>query len=145
MRDVMRSRLCIGLVLAVFLFVRPVRAQEGARAKLGEKIPNLAFKDTQGTIHQLHELKGKKAIVLVFLSFDCPVSTSYSQPLSDMAKEFGKYGVTLWGLTTNSDESRAEVAKHAKEFNLAFPVFKDERLLATDAPTAEVTPDVFVP
>jgi peroxiredoxin len=140
----MRSRLFVGLVLAAFLCARLVCAQDAPRAKVGEKIANLAFKDAQGGIHQLQDLKGKKAIVLVFLSFDCPISASYSQPLSDMAKEFGKYGVTIWGLTTNMDESRADIAKHAKEFNLTFPVFKDERLLAADALKAEITPEVFV-
>src|SRR5580700_8200899 len=99
-------------VLAGALLAMPASAQNAPRAMLGEKVPNLAFKDEQGTIHQLHDLKNKKAIVLAFLSFECPVSTSYCQPLSDMAKEFGKFGVTIWGLTTNEDESRADVAKH---------------------------------
>jgi peroxiredoxin len=130
--------------LAGALLAMPVSAQNVPHAKVGDKVPNLAFKDGQGEIHQLHDLKEKKAIVLVFLSFECPVSTSYCQPLSDMAKEFGKFGVTVWGLTTNEDETRADVAKHVKEFSLAFPVFKDDKLRAADAVKAEVTPEVFV-
>jgi peroxiredoxin len=119
-------------------------AQEPSRARVGEKISNLAFKDEKGQIHQLHDLKDKKAIILAFLSFECPVSTSYAQPLSDMAKEFAAHGVVLWGLTTNEDDSRLEVAKHAKEFNLSFPVFKDQKLIAADELKAETTPEVFV-
>jgi len=61
-----------------------------------------------------------------------------------MAKEFGKFGITVWGLTANEDESRADVAKHVKEFNLSFPVFRDEKLLAADALRAAITPEVFV-
>src|ERR1043166_944388 len=130
---------CVVLALAV-----PALAQVPSKAKVGEKIPNLSFKDASGKIHQLHDQKDRKAIVLVFLSFECPVSTSYSQPLSDMAKEFGKHGVVLWGLTTNEDESRADVAKHAEDFSLSFPVFKDEKLIAAEALKAETTPEVFV-
>ncbi len=138
-------RSCFALAVGIGLLVSgSVSAQDAPRARLGEKIPNLAFKDAQGNIQQLHDLKDKKAIILVFLSFDCPVSTSYAQPLSDMAREFGKHGVTLWGITTNEDESRADVARHVKEFNLSFPVFKDEKLLAADALKAEITPEVFV-
>jgi peroxiredoxin len=122
----------------------PLAAQEAPRAKVGEKVPNLAFKDADGTIFQLHDLKSKKAIILVFLSFDCPISASYSQPLTDMAKEFGKHGAVLWGLSPNTDESRADVARHAKDFNITFPVFRDDRLLAADALKAEITPEVFV-
>src|SRR6185295_10990118 len=69
---------------------------------------------------------------------------SYSEPLSEIVKEYEKFGVTIWGLTTNEDESAEEIAKTAKQFDLAFPVFKDERLRAADALKAEVTPEVFV-
>jgi peroxiredoxin/mono/diheme cytochrome c family protein len=118
--------------------------QEPSRAKLGEKMPNLTFKDDKGKAYRLYELKDKKAIVLVFLSFECPVSKSYSEPLSEIAKEFEKFGVTIWGLTTNEDDTAAEVAKLAKKFELAFPVFKDERLRAAEALHANITPEVFV-
>jgi peroxiredoxin len=143
----MRSPISIGwlvAILAIMLPAAPLSAQEAPRARLGEKIPNLAFKDETGKLHQLYDLKDQRAVVLVFLCFDCPVSNSYCQPLSDMAKEFGKFDVSIWGLTADEDQSRADVARHAKEFNLTFPVFKDEKLLAADALKAEITPEVFV-
>jgi peroxiredoxin len=143
MRYLVNTRSLFALLISVAL-VSPAFAQPALSAKVGEKVPNLAFKDEKGKIHQLHDLKGQKAIALVFLSFECPISKSYSQPLSDIAKEFGKHGVVLWGLTTNEDESRAEVAKHAKEFDLGFPVFKDEKLIAAETLKAEITPEVFV-
>src|SRR5687768_4551658 len=54
-------------------------AQEKApsKAKLGVTIPNLTFRDAQGKALALHDLRDKKAIVVVFLSFECPVSNSY--------------------------------------------------------------------
>ena len=111
---------------------------------LGEMIANLTFKDDKGKTYRLYELEKKKAIVLVFLCFECPVSNSYVAPLSEMAREFEKFGVTLWGLTTNDDETPADVAKQAKKFDLAFPVFKDERIRAAHALKADFTPEVFV-
>ncbi|MBM3994350.1 MAG: redoxin domain-containing protein [Planctomycetes bacterium] len=117
---------------------------EPSQAKLGEKMPNLTFKDEKGKVHRLYELENQKAIAIVFLSFECPVSKSYSEPLSEIAREFGKFGVTIWGLTTNEDETAADVAKAAKQFDLAFPVFKDERLRAAHALHADITPEVFV-
>ncbi len=139
----MRSILT-ALVILVIVPV-PVFAQtEPSRAKLGEKMPNLTFKDEKGKTHRLYELENRKAIAIVFLSFECPVSNSYSQPLSEIADEFGKFGVTLWGLTTNEDDTIADVAKSARRFDLSFPVFKDERLRAADALSAIHTPEVFV-
>src|SRR5437763_10321208 len=76
-------------------------------AKLGKKIDNLTFKDAAGKSWSLHDLKDKKAVVVVFLSFDCPVSKSYSQTLSHLAKTYAPKGVAVVGLTTNDDEDAA--------------------------------------
>jgi len=111
---------------------------------LGQKIGNIPFTDSDGKSTHLYDLKDKKAIVLVFLSFDCPVSTSYMQPLADMAKEWGKHGIAFVGLTTNQDETPADVAQHAKEFKLPFPVVLDKRFAGADAVAATHTPEVFV-
>src|SRR5581483_10213401 len=89
-------------------------------------------------------LKDRKAIVLVFLSFECPVSNSYAGPLADMVKEYGKHGVTFWGLTVGDDDTPAQLAQLARDFNLNFPVFHDEKLRAADALQAGFTPEVFV-
>lgn len=134
-------------ILTIFVMLATSHAfaqTEPSLAKLGEKMPNLTFKDDKGKSHRLYELENRKAIVLVFLSFECPVSNSYSQPLSEIADEFRKFGVTLWGLTTNEDDTLDQVAKSAKRFDLSFPVFKDERLRAADALSAVHTPEVFV-
>lgn len=142
MRKILSSLLVLG-VLAI-----PLPAASGDKevntANLGKKIPNLTFKDENGKTHSLYELKDKKAIVLVFLSFECPVSNSYSQPLANMAKEYGKYGVSFIGLTVNLDDSPAQVAKQARDFAIPFPVYRDDKLVAADALKADITPECFV-
>jgi peroxiredoxin len=115
-----------------------------SRAKLGEKIPNVVFRDSGGGTHALYDLKDQKAIVIVFLSFECPVSRSYCKPLVDLHKELGKHGVAFVGLAVSEDDSAAEVAKHAKEYDLDFPIYRDEGLVAARAVEADFTPEVFV-
>ncbi len=131
-------------ILAAALFAQVAPAEEGpSRARLGERIPNLTLRDTTGKEHRLYDLKDQQAIVLVFLSFECPVSNSYAEPLADMVKEYGKHGVTFWGLTAG-DDTPEEVAKSVREFNLNFPVLLDTRFQAADALQATLTPEVFV-
>jgi peroxiredoxin/mono/diheme cytochrome c family protein len=132
----------LGLLTAA-LMTCPARADEPSRARLGEKVPNLAFRDAAGKEHRLYDLKDQQAIVIVFLSFECPVSNSYAEPLADMVKEYSKHDVTFWGLTVG-DETPEQIARAAGEFNLNFPVFQDTRLLAADALQAGFTPEVFV-
>lgn len=132
------------LAITTILALHTAAFAQPSQARLGEKMPNLTFKDEKGKTYRLYELENKKAIVLVFLSFECPVANSYLAPLSEMVGEFGKFGVAFWGLTTNEDDTPAEIAKSAKHYDLTFPVFKDERLRAADALKAEFTPEVFV-
>src|SRR5882724_8814581 len=101
----MRSSYLTALAIALVFPLCAAAQSEPSKAKLGEKMPNLTFKDQKGKTHRLYELENHKAIAIVFLSFECPVSNSYMAPLNEMADEFGKFGVTFWGLTTNDDDT----------------------------------------
>src|SRR5678816_1264189 len=91
--------------VATALALQTAAFAQPSEAKLGEKMPNFTFKDDKGKTYRLYELENKKAIVLVFLSFECPVANSDLAPLSEIADEFGKFGVAIWGLTTSDDDT----------------------------------------
>ncbi len=118
-------------------------AAEPNRALLGNKIEEVRFVGPDGKTVSLYALKGKKAVVVVFLSFECPVSNSYVAPLNEMAKKYAEAGVTLIGVCP-CEESVAQVAKWAEEFKLAFPVYRDDKLAAARAFQADVTPSAFL-
>ena len=141
----MRSRsLLLALIVTATLLLTAGADGAPTPSRVGKKIDNVTLTDAQGKAWSLYDLKDRKAIVVVFLSFECPVSASYSQPLADMATEFGKQGVAFVGLTPGADETAAQVAKHARDYNLPFAVLADPRFKAVDALQAEVTPEVFV-
>ncbi|HXY37335.1 MAG TPA: redoxin domain-containing protein, partial [Planctomycetaceae bacterium] len=113
-------------------------------AKLGQKIGDVNFVDAAGKKLALTDLKGTKATVVVFLSFECPVSTSYSPVLSGMQKRYADRGVTFVGICASEAETPASVAKRVAEFSLGFPVYCDNQGLAVAAFKAEKTPEAFV-
>jgi peroxiredoxin len=119
-------------------------AADAAGAKLGTKIADVTFKDAAGKPVGLHDLAGKKATVVIVLSFDCPNSTGYSPTLADMARTYGDKGVVFVGVCPSDDEDAALVAKKAGEYKLGFPVYKDDKAAATLALKAEATPEAFV-
>src|SRR5262249_14315868 len=84
-----------------------------------------------------------KAVVVVFLSFECPVSNSYAGTLTELANQYGKGGVAFVGVCPCEDDA-AQVASKTREFQLPFPVFKDDQLAATDAFKAGYTPEAFL-
>jgi peroxiredoxin len=135
------------VALAAGLLSGPaVRAEEepSAGSRLGVRIANVTFKDAAGKMTSLYDLKEKKAVVVVFLSFECPNSTSYSPLLADLARSYGSKGAAFVGVCCTDGEDAASVARHAEEYKLGFPVWKDEQGAAVEALKAQVTPEAFV-
>ncbi|MGE3314062.1 MAG: redoxin domain-containing protein [Planctomycetaceae bacterium] len=135
------------LLLAVLMLgsiASAATADEPAAAKLGQKIAEVKLKDADGKEVSLFDVKDRKAVVVLFLSFECPVSTSYSPVLADMAKRTTEQGVAFVGVCATEDESPASVAKHAAEFQLGFPVYHDAGGAAVAAFKAEKSPEAFV-
>src|ERR1700693_1727698 len=134
-------------LLAVLLLAIPSTHSRGetlTAAKLGQKISDVSFVDAVGKKVFLNDQRGTKATVVVFLSFECPVSTSYSTLLTEMKKRYAERGVTFLGICASESETPASVAKHVAEFSLGFPVFCDNQQNAVSAFKAEKTPEAFL-
>jgi hypothetical protein len=109
-------------------------------AKLNTRIDPLLFRDTAG---QPVQRADAKATVIAFLSFECPVSNSYSAPLAKLANEYGPKGVTF--IAVNPGEMLTpEFEKQVKDLKLGFPVLRDVDFTVADALKATTTPEVFV-
>jgi peroxiredoxin len=123
----------------------PARAESKAPIdKLGKQIDNVTLQTDSGKNFSLRDLKNQKAIVAVFLSFDCPVSTSYSQTLALLAGAYKDRQVAFVGIVSGDDLDAAKVAKLAREYSIPFPVYCDPKLTAADAFKANITPEAFV-
>jgi thiol-disulfide isomerase/thioredoxin len=131
----------LALVLAVALLPGPGRAEETSSVKLNKKIDNVAFKDGGKTV-ALYELKDHKAVVVVFLSFECPVSNGYMPVLAQLHKEYAGKGVAFLGVCSGDDIDAASLARRIAEFKVPFPVYRDEKQAALQAFKAQVASEV---
>ncbi len=130
--------------LALLLVAAPARPEDGVpRAKLSEKIAEISLAGAQGKAVALRSLAGNKATVVVFLSFECPISRSCAAVLADLAGRYGKRGVSFVGVN-GDDEDADEIERQARGLGIAFPVLKDFRHTAADALAATVVPEAFV-
>jgi peroxiredoxin/mono/diheme cytochrome c family protein len=130
--------------LAALLLARPAPAQEGPPANLGKKIANVTLRDAAGKPWSLRQARDHKAVVVVFLSFECPVSNSYAQPLAELHEAYRGRGVAVVGVCPRDEGDSAKVARLAREFKIPFPVLRDNRMAAARALQASVTPEAFV-
>ena len=111
--------------------------------KLNQPITGLQLTTAAGRTVGLAESADAKAVAIVFLSFDCPVSNSYAPTLSKLADTYKKQGLRLVGVVAGEIEP-GSLEKWAKEFRLTFPLLADPKLAAADALKATTTPEAFV-
>jgi peroxiredoxin len=100
--------------------------------------------DAAGKKHSSKEWAGSKAIVLFFISAECPASNGYAPELKRLSKEFADKGVQFYGVHSDPDLTAAQALTHAKDYELPFPVLMDaeqalaKQIGATRVPTAVI-------
>src|SRR5579884_407426 len=85
-----------------------------------------------------------KAVVLVFLGVECPLSNQFVPILTDLYKEYNRKGIAFVGINANAQDGRERVAVHARQHNIPFPVVKDTGNTVADQLGARRTPEAFV-
>ncbi len=109
-----------------------------------KNIENFSLPDTKGKSHSLSEFSGSKAIVLMFISTECPVSNAYNDRMVQLVKDYAGKGVTFIGINSNKAESVDDINKHAAEHKFDFTILKDDKNKIADKLEASVTPEVYV-
>ena len=113
--------------------------------RVGQRFRNFNVKDvTTGRNVSLYGQRGKKAVVLVFLGTDCPVANLYVPRLIELNKEYKDRGVAFLGMNSNAHDTVDQIAAHAKEAKIDFPVLKDEGNMIADGALVERTCEAIV-
>ncbi len=88
--------------------------------------------------------RNARAVVVVFLGTECPVSNAYVPILAALHRLYSPKGVVFVGINSNQQDDATAVAKHSKEYALPFPVLKDDGATVADRFRAERVPEAFV-
>ncbi len=132
-----------------FLALAAVLAAAAAPAadlKIGAPAPDFTLPSAaDGKLVALKDVLAKnKAVAVIFVATQCPVSNAYNERMAALGKEYAAKGIAVVGINSNKTEPAAEVAAHAKAHGFTFPVVKDEANKVADAFGATHTPEVFV-
>lgn len=109
-----------------------------------KKVEDFTLEDCEGIKHSLSDYKDSKAIVLIFVSVQCPVSNAYNSRMVHLYKDYTPRNVAFIGLNSNKTESVAEVKEHAKKQGFQFPILKDVNNVIADRLEASFTPEIYV-
>jgi len=127
------------LVTVAVLLFSILQADETKR-----KVGNFTLEDYNGVKHSLADFKASKAIVLMFIATQCPVSNAYNARMVELHKDYSSKGVSFVAINSNKQESVEEIKKHSKDNGFAFPVLKDWNNVIADKLEASVTPEIYV-
>ncbi len=135
---------CVGLlgVIAFAVLCALLDAGEPSTDHLGQRISDASLKGNEGQSVVLSDFRGKRGTAIVFLSFDCPVTTSSCSELAALSRAYPEIG--FLGLTCETADNPSETAKRAKEFGLPFPVLNDSQQTVVNALKARITPEAFL-
>jgi peroxiredoxin/mono/diheme cytochrome c family protein len=105
---------------------------------------SFTLKDVGGREVALADFKDNKAIVVVFTGTECPVSNFYLLGLKELHEKYAARGVQFLAVNSNSQDGVDEIARHAKQNGLPFPVLKDGDQKVADLMRAQRTPEVLL-
>lgn len=106
--------------------------------------PDFHLRDTSGAIHTGAEWTGHKAVVLFFVTTDCPVANGYVPEMNRIRDAYASKGVAVYGVQAETAVADDAVARYAKEFRFAFPLLLDPRQVLVKLADATVTPQAAV-
>jgi peroxiredoxin len=112
---------------------------------LGAAAPDFQLTTIDGKPFTLSSAaKDHKAVVLMWISTQCPYSNAYNAQMKDLANAFASKGVLFVGINSNKTEDSAAVIAHAKANGHTFPIVKDPNNKVADLYDARRTPEVYV-
>lgn len=117
---------------------------------LGTKAPNFSLFDTvSGQTLSLHELKGEKGTVVMFICNHCPFVIHVNPEISKLGREYQEKGIGFIAISSNDVENYPQDAPHlmtekAKEEGYSFPYLYDETQKVAKAYDAACTPDFYL-
>jgi peroxiredoxin len=91
----------------------------------------------------LHDLRGARAVVIVFAGIGCPVSELYMTRLAELERAYRGRGVAFLAVNANAHDAAEAVAAHARDHGVTFAVYKDPDNALADQLLAERTCEAF--
>ena len=136
----------IRLMAALLLLAGPVAAAQDDKAAIGSPVKDFQLKDLlspDGKMHSLAEYKGKKAVVLIWVSEKCDITWRYEKRTGDLMKEFGK-DTQFFAIASSANDTPESIKKYTESKNYGMPVLDDVKSAAASYFGATVTPTYMI-
>ena len=106
--------------------------------------PQFQLRDTQGSVHTSAEWAGQKAVLLFFITTDCPVGNSYVPEMNRLRDAYGSRGVAFYAVQADPTVAVDVVARYARDYRYSFPLLLDPSQILVRHVNATITPQAAI-
>jgi len=115
-----------------------------AMSHANDKMTDFSLQSYDGKEHSLSDYQEAKAIVVMFIATQCPVSNAYNERMVKLYDDYQPQDVAFLAINSNKAENVNEIKKHAQQHGFEFPVLKDVNNVIANRFGATVTPEIYV-
>lgn len=134
-------------LLFALLCALPWRLDAASPLEFSEPSGRPTLKSIYSSTHDLTDFvqgETSRGVALVFLGIECPVARLYVPRLNELHEEYGSQGIAFVGIYSDSGVNVFDMATHAHDADIAFPVLQDVDHRLADALQVRVTPEVVL-
>jgi peroxiredoxin len=102
------------------------------------------LRDSTGATHHERAWQTARAVVLFFVTPDCPVSQGYVPEMNRIRRDYTSKGTQVYAVQADRTATEASVRQHVQEFGYEFPVLLDPHHRLVEHVDATVTPEAVV-
>ena len=104
----------------------------------------LQLRDTNGVLRQPLAAEGNKAVVLIFIVNDCPISNGYAPEINRLCAGYAPKKIGFRLVSVDSGVPAAAIKQHAQQYGYRCPDLLDPDHTFVKFVGATVTPEVTV-
>jgi hypothetical protein len=135
------------LACAIPGVVRLSSRPKSAPSRKAAATPRGPALDLRGNPVDPLEQVNSRAVVLLFLGIDCPISNQYAPEIRRIHDDYAAKGVRIWVVYPDADTPSQDILKHQAEYQLPADVLRDPAHSLVGLSQVKVTPEaaVFLP
>ena len=131
-------------IFASFVFLALMLSTVAAFAQDSQEHHQWKLKTLDGSSVQPFADQATKAMVLVFVTTDCPIANAYHPKLAEMYQKYQTKGIRFYLVHSSKEINKQAGQKHVEEYRLQIPVVLDKDQSIARRVGATVTPEVVV-
>ena len=131
---------CLLVAVLLAVGVRPTQADPPPADKQVKE----EFVDVLGDKYRLPGPDDCKAVVLLFIGNDCPISNGYSKEIVRLCKEYLPKKVAFCVVYAEADISQDDARKHAQDYGYCCPAILDPKMTLALKVGATIKPETAV-